>query len=140
MLDLGNKYLNISNGIKLPSAPQSILDVILVCLWLMLDSNLVNITDFILSRLMYFTLTTLKLWSCSSYFLRLFLTSWCTSSITSLACRFPCCLQEDLQAILKWLALSHSLHFFQYAGHCLGACHVLKYMHVSLCMVSHSCF
>ena len=53
--------LNILNGIELPSAPQSILHMILVYLSLVLDSNLVNITDITLSGLMYFILTTSKL-------------------------------------------------------------------------------
>ena len=52
------------NGIKLPSAPVWTLYTMSVHLWFVLDSNLVNITDLMLSRLMYFTLMTSPLLSC----------------------------------------------------------------------------
>ena len=60
-------------------------------------------------RLIYVTLTTSNLQSCSP-FIRLVSPSWCTSA-TTLAHLFPSCLQKDLQFTLKWLALPHSPHF-----------------------------
>ena len=71
IVDFEDRYLNILKGIIISSAPESILYISLVFLWLVLDSNLVSITDLTLSRLMYFTFTTSKLQSCSSHFVRL---------------------------------------------------------------------
>ena len=83
MVDSGNQHLNILNGIKLPSTSESILNVTSVHLWLELDSNLVNIKDFTLTILRYFTLTTSKLQSYSSRFAELISPLWCTSSTIS---------------------------------------------------------
>ena len=58
-----NRFLNLLNDIRLSLVHASILYIIWVHLWLMLDSTLVNITDFTLSRLRYFALTTSKLLS-----------------------------------------------------------------------------
>ena len=128
MVALGNRHLNILNSIKLPSAPESILYITLVNLWLVLDSNLVNITDFTLARLKCFTLITSKLWSCSSHFVRLPLFSWWTASTAFLACWFSSCFCEDLETALKWLTWLHSLHDFPHAGHCWDTYPVPQYL------------
>ena len=56
-VDFGNRILNTLNGIKLPLLPVSILSVIQVLFWLVLNSNLVKITDFTLSKLKYLIFT-----------------------------------------------------------------------------------
>ena len=60
VVDFGNNAFNILNAIRLPSAPESILHVMYAPLWLVLDSNLVNITHFLLSKLRYFIVTKSK--------------------------------------------------------------------------------
>ena len=77
--DLRNRNLKLLNVIRLPSALKSILYVIWGLLDLMLDSNLINMTDFTLSRLMYFTLTTSKLLSFPSCFTGCILSFWLIS-------------------------------------------------------------
>ena len=47
IVDLRNSMLKTWNGIKFPSLPMSILYTIFALFWLILDSSLVNITDFI---------------------------------------------------------------------------------------------
>ena len=59
VFDFGKRVLKFLNGIRLPSAPESMLYVIWVLLWLIVDCSLADMTDYMLSRLMYFTLTTL---------------------------------------------------------------------------------
>ena len=49
-LALGNKHLNILKGMKLLCAPELILYVALVYLWIALDINFVNNTDLMLLR------------------------------------------------------------------------------------------
>ena len=61
IVELWNRVLKLLSSIKLPSAPKSILYTMQVCLWLVLDSYLVTVTDLTLLRLIYFTLTALKL-------------------------------------------------------------------------------
>ena len=117
IVDLENRDLNILNGIRLPSAPKSILYVIQVLLWLMLDSNLVNMTDFILSSLMYFTLTAWKLLSCPSCFTVWSLSFWLILWTALLTCWFSCYWCVDLHTTFKWLGFPHSLHFLPYAWH-----------------------
>ena len=60
-VDFGNNILNTLNGIKLSSLPVSILYIIHTFFWLVLDSILVNITDFTLSKFRYLILTKPKL-------------------------------------------------------------------------------
>ena len=64
----GNKLLNILNGMRLLSALELILYVILVCLYLVLHSNLGKTTDLMILRFIYFTFTTSKLQSYSAAF------------------------------------------------------------------------
>ena len=63
-----NKYLNILNGVRSPLAPKPILYTMLCLLWLLVDSfKLANITDFMLSKVMYFICTKSKLLSCQPH-------------------------------------------------------------------------
>ena len=86
IVDLGNKFLNILNGIKLSSAPVLTLHFMQVCLWLVLDSSLVNNMDFTLSRVICFTLTTCRHQSHLSYSSTYRSLSWVMSCIV-----FPPC-------------------------------------------------
>ena len=53
IVDFGNRILNTLNDIKLPLLPEAILYIILVLFWLVLKSNLVNITDLIRLKFKY---------------------------------------------------------------------------------------
>ena len=44
-VNLGTSFLKIFNGIRLSLAPMSTVYTMQVCLWLVQDSSLVNITD-----------------------------------------------------------------------------------------------
>ena len=66
IVDFGN---NILNGSRLPSASESILYVMHALLWLVLDSNMVKITDFMLSKVRYCILTKSTLLSWWSFFI-----------------------------------------------------------------------
>ena len=113
IVNLGNNLWNILNGIKLPPALGSTLYVMCVCL----DSNLVNITDVPLSGLIFFTLTTSKLLSCSSGL------SICRSSFQSISCIIFCpqsCCCINLHTTLKWFCFLHTLHFLPESRCCTG--------------------
>ena len=53
VVDFRNRILNILNGMKLPLLPVCILYIIWTPFWVVLDSNLVKITDFKLSKFKY---------------------------------------------------------------------------------------
>ena len=110
-------------------APESILCITWVCLWLMLDSNLVNIMDFTLSRLIYFSLTILKLLFCSSGSTMHDSPSWLILWTVLLPDQPCCCQHVDLQTVLKWFCLPHPLHYMPYARHCFGGFCVPQYLH-----------
>ena len=87
-----------------------------VHLWLVLDSNLVNMMDLMLLRLTYFTITTLKLLSCSfgpaTHKSSFQLTLW-----TVLLLHWSSCWQcFKLQAALKWFYFPHPPPFLPHAG------------------------
>ena len=117
IVDLGKRILKIYTGIKLPLAPVSTLYTMQVHHWLLLDSNLVNIMDFALSRLMYFILTTSKFlfYSFGSPACRS--PSWPMSWIIFLTHQ-SCCCHISLHTTLKWFSVPHPLHFLPYIGHC----------------------
>ena len=111
-------------------SPMSILQFILVHLWLVLDSNLVNSTYLTMSIFTYLTLTTAKCWSWSSSVCWLVSPSWCTS-FSILSCQLDWSLCDDLQIFLKWLSLLHFPHFFPYPRYCPGECPVPRCLHLS---------
>ena len=119
IVDLGNKILNILNDIKLLFASVSTLYTMQVHLWLVLDSSLVNMTYFTLSRLIYFTLTTSKLLSCSPGLPTCKTSSWSIPCIIFLPCQSCCCHLIDFHTTLKWFCFLYP-HFLPFAGHCLG--------------------
>ena len=129
IIKLGNNFFNILNDIKLPLAPVFTLYTMQVNLWLVIDYSLVNITDFTLSRLIYFTLIKLKLLSCSSGSSTCRSSSWPISCIIFLPCQ-SCCSSShtDLHTTFKWFWFLHPLHFLPYAGHCLKGCLVPHYL------------
>ena len=57
IVDFGNRIVNTLSGFKLTSLLMAILYVIKTHFWLVLDSNLVNITDFTLSKFRYLIFT-----------------------------------------------------------------------------------
>ena len=59
IVDIGNSILKIWNGIKFQSLPVSILYAVFALFWLVLDSSLVNITDFMIWNIKDFLLTEL---------------------------------------------------------------------------------
>ena len=80
----------------------SILYTMQFYLWLELDSSLVDIMEFTLSRLVYLTFTTSKLLSCSSGSSICRSSSWLMSCIIFLPCESCCCDCTDLHTALKW--------------------------------------
>ena len=56
-VDLGNRIFNTSNNIKLPLLFRFYFICYIQPFWLVLNSNLVNITDFTLSKFRYLILT-----------------------------------------------------------------------------------
>ena len=108
----------------------STLYAVKVHLWLMLGSNLMNITYFMPSRFIYFTLTTLKLLSCSSGSPTWRTSSWPTLCIIYLLHWSCCCHHVDFHTTLKWFWFMYPPHFFPYAGHCWGY-PVLQYLQLS---------
>ena len=57
MVDIGNSILKTLNDINLPSLPLSTLYATFVLFGLVLDSRLMNITDYVLWNVKDFTLT-----------------------------------------------------------------------------------
>ena len=133
-----NSVLKILNGIRLPSAPDSNLYVIWVLLWLILHSNLVNKTDFMLTVLPYYTLTASKLLSCSFCLTVCDSSSWLISWPVLLLCQSCCCWCIDLHTALKWFCFLHLPHLLPYAGYCIGTCPVPQYMQCSTLLHSRS--
>ena len=123
IVDFGEEILNTLNCIRFSSLLVSILYIFPVLLWLVLISNLVNITNLTLSKLKYMILT-------ESKFLPL---SFCLLVLGSCPCRnmwtalFLCgdlwlCLSLCvlLHTALQLLPFQHLLHILTYARHCFS--------------------
>ena len=110
VLDFENNFLNILNGIRLPSAAESSLFVMCALLWLVVDSNLVNIMHFMASKWKYSIFTKSKLtsyWFCfisvAHHFTWLHGPSGHLGGLLSI-----CCLHINLYTALKWFDFGHS--------------------------------
>ena len=106
-----------ADSILLLSAQESILYIILFCLWLLLDSTLVikqtlHHQNWCILPLPYQNYSHSRL-----TFIMLVSSSWWNSSTAFLAFQLHNCIHNNLQTVLKWLA-------FQHAGHCWGTCPV----------------
>ena len=128
IVDLGNSILKIQNGIKFLLLPLSILYAIFTLFWLVLDSSLVNITDFMPWNIKDFILTESKL---------LLLSSWlCT--VTSFSLCLPCmhlgCWSYSISypGALKCFCVPHGLHVYQNARHYLWPCAAPQYLQLSI--------
>ena len=104
---LGEESFKILSGIKSPSAPESTLHIVMICLWLMLNSNLVTMTNLTLS--MYLPLLHKKLLSCSSASTVHKSPSCPIAWTVFLQCQSCCCHHINLQTALKWFCFAHSL-------------------------------
>ena len=120
VVDFGNNVLKISNGSRLLPGPKSILYVMHALLWLVTGSNLLNITDVMLAKLMYLIFTKSKhcligLVSSAGaphlawhYALICYFSVVSSPSASALTCTLP------------WSGwLSHIPHVSVYTGHCL---------------------
>ena len=135
------QVLKVLNGIKLPSASESILYIIQVLLWLVLDSNLINMIYCIPSRFMYFTITTSKLLSYPPCFTLFDSSSWLILRTYLLPLWSCCCQCADLNTTLKWFCFPHLLHFYCMQGTVLvwvlyhNTCNFLLCFFSSRCLI-----
>ena len=103
-------------------------------IWLVLDSNLVNIIDFMLSKFKYLIGTELKLLSLLlQSIVQGFLSCWtsCTTVIAHGDFWHCLCFCVLLQIALKWFIFPHPLHLLPYAGNSLCGCPVWQYLQFS---------
>ena len=105
----------------------------------MLDSNLVNYTDLTLLRFIYFTLTALKLQSCSSGIPRIVSPCWIpfVQHLGLLVCLLPLRWPEYYLNVIVFATFPH---FFPYTGHHWVRCPVPQYLQLSLCGAQHKHF
>ena len=133
--DFGKSSLKILNGIRLLSAPESILYVMYALLWLELDSNLENNTNFTLPKLSYPIFSETKRLSCWSCFISWGLLS-CLSCIDLLPLKWSLVYLLSLcwpANYLEIISFRHPLHVLLYAGHCLCRCPFPQYLQFSIC-------
>ena len=131
----GNSILKNQKRIKFLSLPVSILYKIFALFWSVLNSSLVNITDFMLWMVKDFIFTESKLLFSSQfgtltfsslYILCMYLSCWGVGHVHT------CPLELHHTAAWKCLYFPYSLDVFADAGHCLRPCAGLQFLQLSI--------
>ena len=123
-------------ALYLPAALESCFVDFSVYLWPVLDPNIMNNTDLMLLRLIYFTLTASKLWSWSSGTCGVVSHFWCTP--------FSIVGYSSNGTSMKTCILPRSgcpcwfLHTSFHTRHCLGGCCVPQYLYLSSSGAQHT--
>ena len=138
IVDSGNRILNTLNGIMLLSLPLATLYMIAVPFWLVLSSNLVNITDFTLLNFKYPIFTESKtplLSHCSCVYGSSSCILWTAFFLWGdfWLCLWFCVL---LHTTSKWFIFPHMPHILPYAGHCFCGCVILQYLQFPVVFLS----